>query len=250
VTGPVFDAHFHVFDHPMPGDRGFVPEPFRVADYRARAAALGVVGGVVVAGSMEGADPAPLLAAARALGPGFVVVAQVGPAMDEAGLAALAKCGVRGLRYNLWRGVWSSPSAAAEHAARAAAAAGLHAQVYADAAALTPVVGALGRLPAGLVIDHLGMTEAGLPVVLDLVGAGAKVKASGFGRVELGVERALERIAARDPTALMFGTDLPSVRARRPFAPDDVALVERVLGGGDAARAVLHDNAAAFYLDR
>ncbi len=91
------------------------------------------------------------------------------------------------------------------------------------------------------------MTEAGLPVVLDLVGAGAKVKASGFGRVELGVERALERIAARDGGALMFGTDLPSVRARRAFSPDDVALVGRVLGAA-AARAVLRDNAAAFYL--
>jgi predicted TIM-barrel fold metal-dependent hydrolase len=249
VAGPLFDAHFHVFDHPMPGDRGFVPEPFRVADYRARTATLGVVGGAVVAGSMEGTDPAPLLAAARPLGPGFVVVAQADPAVDEAGMAALAARGVRGLRYNLWRGVWASPAAVAEHAGRAATA-GLHAQVYADAAALAPVAEALGRLPAGLVIDHLGMTEAGLPVVLDLVGAGAKVKASGFGRVELGVERALERIAARDPTALMFGTDLPSVRARRPFSPDDIALVERVLGGGAAARAVLHDNAAAFYLDR
>ncbi len=137
-AGPVFDAHFHVFDHAMPGDRGFVPEPFRAADYRARTAALGVVGGAVVAGSMEGTYPAPLLAAARALGPGFVVVAQADPALDEAGLAALAARGVRGLRYNLWRGVWASPAAVAEHAARAAAAAGLHAQVYADAAALAP----------------------------------------------------------------------------------------------------------------
>jgi predicted TIM-barrel fold metal-dependent hydrolase len=65
--------------------------------------------------------------------------------------------------------------------------------------------------------------------------------------VDLAVERALERIAARDEGALMFGTDLPSVRARRSFSLDDVALVERVLGAA-AARAVLHDNAARFYL--
>ncbi|WP_431272778.1 hypothetical protein [Dankookia sp. P2] len=69
----------------------------------------------------------------------------------------------------------------ADHAARAAGC-GLHAQVYADAAVLAPAAAALSRLPA-LVIDHLGMTEAGLPVVLDLARAGAKVKASGFGRV-------------------------------------------------------------------
>ncbi len=40
----------------------------------------------------------------------------------------------------------------------------------------------------------------------------------------------------------MFGTDLPSVRARRAFSPDDTALVEHVLGAA-AAQAVLHDNA-------
>jgi predicted TIM-barrel fold metal-dependent hydrolase len=110
---------------------------------------------------------------------------------------------------------------------------------------LAPAVDALSRLPA-LVIDHLGMTEAGLPVVLDLARAGAKVKASGFGRVALDVPRALERIAAAAPTALMFGSDLPSVRAARPFAPADIDLLRDVLGEA-LAHAALHDTAAAFY---
>jgi predicted TIM-barrel fold metal-dependent hydrolase len=242
----VIDAHFHIFspDETMPGHAGFVPPSFGVEDYRAQAAALGIVGGVNVAGSVQGGDPRPLLEAAAALGPRFVVVAQADATQDEAAMRALAAAGVRGLRYSLYRGQWEDARAVAAHAARAAAC-GLHAQVYADAVVLAPAMDALARLPA-LVIDHLGMTEAGLPVVLELAAAGAKVKASGFGRVALDVPRALERIAAVAPAALMFGTDLPSVRAARPFAPTDIDLLRRVLGE-ELARAALHDTARAFY---
>ena len=97
-----------------------------------------------------------------------------------------------------------------------------------------------------LSIDHLGMTQAGVPVLLDLVAAGVKVKATGFGRVKMDVARTLEAIAARNPSALMFGTDLPSTRAARPFEPADVDLLRRVLGH-DLARHALWDNARAFY---
>src|SRR4051812_46746844 len=193
---PIIDAHFHIFapGETMPGNAGFVPPPFGIEEYRAHAAALGIVGGVNVAGSVQGADPRPLLEAAAALGPGFVVVAQAEPAQDDAALQALAAAGVRGLRYSLYRGQWSEPREVAAHALRAAGH-GLHAQIYADAAVLAPAADTLAQVPA-LVIDHLGMTEPGLPVVLDLARAGAKVKASGFGRVSLDVPRALERIAA------------------------------------------------------
>jgi predicted TIM-barrel fold metal-dependent hydrolase len=243
---PIFDAHFHIFapEEAMPGHAGFVPPSFGVEAYRAQAAALGITGGVNVAGSVQGGDPRPLLEAAAALGPGFVVVAQADAGQDEAAMRALAASGVRGLRYSLFRDQWADAHSVAEHAARAAGC-GLHAQVYADAAVLAPAAEALSRLPA-LVIDHLGMTEVGLPVVLDLARAGAKVKASGFGRVALDVPRALERIAAVASDALMFGTDLPSVRAARPFVPGDIDLLCDVLGAA-LSRAALHDTAAAFY---
>ena len=44
----------------------------------------------------------------------------------------------------------------------------------------------------------------------------------------------------------MFGTDLPSTRAPRPYRHDDFLLVAETLGN-DAARAVFYDNAAEFY---
>jgi len=97
-----------------------------------------------------------------------------------------------------------------------------------------------------LSIDHLGMTPAGVPVLLDLATAGVKVKATGFGRVTMDVAPVLEAIAARDPSALMFGSDMPSTRAKRAFEAGDIALLRKVIGPVLARRA-LWDNARAFY---
>jgi hypothetical protein len=44
----------------------------------------------------------------------------------------------------------------------------------------------------------------------------------------------------------MFGTDLPSTRAPRPYCDEDFLLVAETLGD-EAARAVFYDNAATFY---
>ncbi|HWL83708.1 MAG TPA: amidohydrolase family protein [Roseomonas sp.] len=241
----IFDAHFHIFDprFPAPGHDGYAPPTFTVAQYRAAVAELGVTGGVLVAASTHGLDPTPLLAALEELGPGFVAVAAADPAMSDDRLRELAARGVRGLRFNLYRNmVDGPPEVALDFADHAHALAGLHAQLYADAAALRPLLPRLRAMAGRLVIDHLGMTEAGLPVVLELAAAGTKVKATGFGRVGLAVAPALERIAAVAPGALIFGTDLPSTRARRPFESGDMALLRRVAGP-----APLRDNAAAFY---
>lgn len=244
----LIDSHFHVFDprFPSPGNQGFVPDPFPAAEYRHAASALGIVGGVLVAASTHGLDPEPVLSELKELGPRFVAVLNADPAWDDEALRRMAAAGARGLRFNLFRGVSGSVEDALGMARRARDAAGLHAQVYADAATLRPHAAVLAALGNGLVIDHLGMTAEGLPVVLDLVAAGAMVKATGFGRVRLDVPAALERIERQRPGALMFGTDLPSTRAERPFSPSDVLLIRDVLGPERAA-SVLHDAAADFY---
>ncbi|CAM5203566.1 hypothetical protein UACE39S_03205 [Ureibacillus acetophenoni] len=72
------------------------------------------------------------------------------------------------------------------------------------------------KLPA-ISIDHLGLSEEGLPHLLKLVDKGVHVKATGFGRVELNVENALKSIYDTNPDALTFGTDSRITRAKRPF---------------------------------
>lgn len=113
-----------------------------------------------------------------------------------------------------------------------------------DARDLPAVAVTLAALPA-VSIDHLGLHPEGLPHLLALVERGVKVKATGFGRVELDVRETVRAVLDADPTALMAGSDLPSTRARRPFADADPDLLGEAAGphGG----AVFHDHAVAFY---
>lgn len=247
---PVFDSHLHIIDprFPLVENQGYIPPPFTLADYLASARPLGIAGGAVVSGSFHGFDQSYLLAALAALGSGWVGVTQVPATIADEEIARLSQAGVRGLRFNMFRGRIDSVDELVSLATRAHAAGQWHPEIYADAAALAPHVGALQRLPIPLVIDHLGMTEAGLPVVLDLVSAGAKVKATGFGRVQMDVPRALEAIAKQDPIALVFGTDMPSTRARRPFERGDMELLRQVLGKGLADRALWDNTRLAYRL--
>ena len=187
-----------------------------------------------------------MLATLKALGPGWVGVAQVPADIPDVEIAALSAAGVRALRFNMFRGRIDSVDDLVALATRAHRVGGWHAEIYADAAGLAPHVGRLTKMGVPLSVDHLGMTQAGVPVLLDFVAAGARVKTTGFGRVKMDVPPVLEAIAARDPAALMFGSDMPSTRAKRPFEAADIDLVRRVLGP-DLARRALWDNARAFY---
>jgi predicted TIM-barrel fold metal-dependent hydrolase len=244
----VFDAHFHVMEPAfalVPND-GYVPEPFTADDYSGRTGPLGVTGGAVVAASFQ-AGRAWLLDALERLGPRFVGVAEARPDLTDADVRALDRAGVRAVRVNLHRGGRAALDGLEALAARVHAVAGWHVEVYAGGRTMAELEDRLGALPQ-LVVDHLGLDRAALPVLLRLVARGARVKATGFGRVDLDVPATLRAIAAADPRALLFGTDLPSTRAARPFADADVDLIRATLGA--AAPAVLRDNALALYRPR
>ena len=72
------------------------------------------------------------------------------------------------------------------------------------------------------------------------------MKASGFGRVDFDVAKALRDLYSANPASLMFGTDLPSTRAARPYSESDLQLVINTLGDIGAKR-VLYQNAVEFY---
>lgn len=247
---PLFDAHFHVVDprFPLLANEGFVPDPFTVEDYRRRTAKLAVTGGAVVAGSFQGTDRAFLKDALEKLGPTFVGVVQLPFDVTKAELAELDRAGVRAVRLTVRRGASAEPKALERFGKRLHDEVGWHLEVYAGADALEALFSTLEALPK-LSIDHLGLEAKARPLVLKLAAKGAQVKASGFGRVDFDVAKALREIAAVNPASLVFGTDLPSTRAPRPFRDEDVALVRTALGESGARRA-LHDNARAFYRPR
>jgi predicted TIM-barrel fold metal-dependent hydrolase len=247
VTAALFDAHLHIIDprFALVANQGFVPEPFTVADYRARTAHLAVVGGAVVAGSFQAFDQAWLRAALAGLGPGFAGVAQLPASVPDAEVLSLHAAGVRAVRFNLYRGGAERLGDLDALARRVWDLAGWHAELYLDARDLPELEPRLAALPK-VSIDHLGMSGAGRDALLRLVAHGARVKATGFGRVNLDVAATLRAVHATNPGALLAGTDLPSTRAQRPFADADLELIAEALGS-EAAPAVLHDNARAFY---
>jgi predicted TIM-barrel fold metal-dependent hydrolase len=244
---PIFDAHCHIIDprFPLVENQGYLPPAFTVDDYRAQAAPLGIAGGAIVSGSFQEFDQDYLINALARLGPSYVGVTQFPAATLDETIRDLARRGVRAVRFNLRRGGSEGIEALEAMARRVHDLAAWHVELYADAAGLAALAPRLRRLPR-LVIDHLGLSAEGLPILLDLVEHGIIVKATGFGRVALDVPKAMTAITAINPAALIFGTDLPSTRARRPFAADDIDLVIETLGP-DLARRVLYDNAVALY---
>lgn len=243
----IFDAHLHVIDprFPLVPNEGYLPEPFTTGEYLERVDGLGVVGGAVVSGSFQAFDTSYLVEALKGLGPSFVGVAQLPVSVPDEEVIRLHEAGVRAVRFNIQRG-GSEPAENLERLARRVyEIAGWHSELYAGSDRLAELEGTLRRLPS-LSVDHLGLSRSGLGTLLGLVERGARVKATGFGRLDFDPGAAMREISAANPDALIFGTDLPSTRARRPFRDEDVEIVVDALGEG-LARKALHDNAVNFY---
>ena len=252
-TRPVFDAHLHIVDprFPLVENNGYLPDPFTVDDYREANAHLtphgfAVRGGAVVSGSFQAFDQGYLVDALAQLGPGFAGVTQLPVEVEDQEIDRLHAAGVRAVRFNVARGGSAALDDLEHLAQRVHDRAGWHAELYIDARTIDDdLARRIAALPA-VSIDHLGMHEDGLPQLLRLVEQGVKVKATGFGRIDMDPAAAIRAIVDADPTALMVGTDLPSTRARRPFAPQDLDLIRGVLTPPEQS-AVFWDNAAAFY---
>ena len=244
---PLFDAHFHVIDprFTLVPNRGYLPDRYTVSDYRERMAAYDLRGGAVVSGSFQQFDQDYLVDALERLGRNFVGVTQLPASASDEELEELHQYGVRAVRFNVKRGGSEDISHLDAMARRIHDLHGWHVELYIDARELTPLLDTLVGLPA-VAIDHLGLSAEGLENLLWLAERGVRIKASGFGRVDFDVREALRNLFAANPDSLMFGTDLPSTRAARPYSDRDFQLVVDTLGD-TAARRVLHDNAAAFY---
>jgi predicted TIM-barrel fold metal-dependent hydrolase len=243
----IFDAHFHIIDprFSLVPNRGYLPDRYTINDYRERTKEYDIRGGAIVSGSFQAFDQDYLVDALSRLGPGFVGVTQLPATVSDADILELDKTGVRAIRFNLKRGGSEQVTYLDSMARRVHELAGWHTELYADAQELEDLVTVLIALPA-VSIDHLGLSAAGFKILLNLAEHGIRVKATGFGRVDFSVGDALKALYAANPDSLMFGTDLPSTRANRPFSDRDYQLVGEALGG-QAAERVFWSNAARFY---
>jgi predicted TIM-barrel fold metal-dependent hydrolase len=242
-----FDCHFHIIDKnfPLVPNQGFMPDAFTSDDYLARLKAVDLCGGAVVSGSFQAFDQSYLFHALKVLGPSFVGVTQVRQTVSDQELEELNRAGVRAVRFNIRRGGSEDIHHLERMARRVHELVGWHIELYVDSTELADLFETLVSLPA-VSIDHLGLSKAGFPTLLKLAEEGVRVKATGFGRVDFDVRPVLADLYAANPRALMFGTDLPSTRAPRPYRDEDYTLVLETLGE-EKAGDVFYKNAIEFY---
>ena len=245
----IFDAHFHIidFDFPIKENQGYMPSSYVVEDYQTEVKDLNVRGGAIVSGSFQGFDQGYLLKALEQLGPTYCGVTQVPSTITDEEIIELNNKGVKALRFNIKRGGSEDISKIDYFARRVYDLVGWHSELYIDSKNLPEMVSTIEKLPA-ISIDHLGLSEEGLPHVLKLVDQGVRVKATGFGRVELHVKNALQQIYNTNPDALMFGTDLPSTRAKRRFERADIELIQSIFDE-KATDKILYTNAQKWYFN-
>lgn len=242
-----FDAHFHIIDYrfPIVPNHGYLPPEFDVQAYKKRTKHYSIAGGAIVSGSFQAFDQNYLVCALKSLGVNFVGVTQLPVHVSDDEIINLDRQGIRGLRFNLRRGSSVEVAELKNMAARVFEIAGWHIELYIESHKLNPLLQVIAQLPS-VSIDHLGLSQTGFPSLLNLVAKGVKIKATGFGRVDFAVLPALKQIASINPDALMFGTDLPSTRAPRPFLDEDLQLINDNFTK-DLAEKILYQNALDFY---
>ncbi len=243
----IFDSHFHIIDKNFPLIKlnNYLPPKFTVDNYIDRTRDLNIKAGALVAGSFQGFEKDYMLSALKQLGSGFVGTIQIPATEPDENILELDKEGIRGVRFNINAGGSEKLDNIEKLANRVYELCGWHVELHINSSEIVNLYSLLSGLPS-LSIDHLGYTKSGFDTLLKLVEKGVKVKASGFGRVEFDVAAALKEIYSVDKNALMFGTDLPSTRAPRPFMDSDIDLIRETFDDKNCNQ-ILYENAAAFY---
>jgi predicted TIM-barrel fold metal-dependent hydrolase len=244
----VFDTHLHIIDKgfPLISNQGYIPDYFSCKDYLKSVDSLDVIGGAIVSGSFQGFDQSYLIDAIKTLGENFVGVTQLPYDTSDEEIIRLNELGVRALRFNVNRGGSEDISRLDYFSRRVYELVNWHTELYINSNQLSEVITIIERLPA-VSIDHLGLSKRGFMDLLSLVEKGIKVKATGFGRIDFDPIEAIKTIYSLNPDALMFGTDLPSTRAERPFQLSDIDLIINALEEQQAEK-VLYKNALNWYL--
>jgi len=243
----LFDSHFHIIDpdFPLIRNQGFLPDPYNTDAYTAETQTYSLAGGAIVSGSFQGFDQGYLVRALQQLGAGFVGVTQLPLDVSDEEILKLDQCGVAAVRFNLKRGCVDDLSQIDYFARRVHALAGWHSEFYVDANSLPEVRGLIAALPCA-VVDHLGLEHANKRIIAGLCDKGVYVKAPGFGRIDFDPFPLMQTLHAINPASLVFGTDLPSTRAKRPYAHQDYLNVLAHFDRSDAER-ILYQNAIELY---
>lgn len=243
----IFDAHFHIIDfkYPIVENNGYLPPKYDVLDYRKSKDELGITKGAIVSGSFQSFDQSYLVNALDSLGDGFYGVANIPIDITNKEIQVLTEKNVTAVRFNLKRG-GSAPINHLEYLSnKLFEEFGWHTEFYLDSKDLKVLKPYLDKIQS-FSIDHLGLSDKGISELYSWVEKGVKVKATGFGRVDFDPINVMKQIHQINPKALMFGTDLPSTRAKTPFSKADINRIQDHFSEEDQ-NCIFFDNANNWY---
>ena len=259
------DCHMHLYDDRYPAAPGakLLPPNASLDDYQQLQALLGLQRMVIVTPSTYGTDNRCLLDGLARSGGQARGVAVIDRSITEAELQKLHKAGVRGIRFNLSYG--GADLADLEPLAARVDELGWNVQVVAPGNQLVELESRLQRLPARLVIDHLGhvpqpegVNSQAFAVVTRLLDGGRTwVKLSGpYIRSRSGppdyadVSAVARELVRRHPERLLWGSDWPHPTVATGNKPDDGQLFDLLVDWAPDDRvrtAILRDNPVSLY---
>ncbi|WP_109436089.1 amidohydrolase [Aquimarina sp. AU119] len=222
----IFDAHFHIInpDFPLVENNGYLPPAFTVENYKQQTKEFNSVGGAIVSGSFQAFDQEYLIHALQKVGNNYVGVANIPFNLADEELRRLQNSNIVAVRFNLKRGGSETIDKLPQLSNKLFDDYGWHTELYVDAKNLKELNPLLSKIQK-FSIDHLGLSKEGLPELYAWVEKGVRVKATGFGRVNFNPIPVMRQIYDINPKALLFGTDLPSTRAKIPFSQKDINII-------------------------
>ncbi|VTU31973.1 amidohydrolase family protein [Variovorax sp. PBL-E5] len=264
------DAHCHVFGpaakFPFAPERKYTPcdaskeQLFALRDH------LGFERNVIVQATCHGNDNRALVDALAHSGGRARGVASVARDVSDDQLRMLHAAGVRGVRFNFLRRLADfTPREVLSNIAERVAPLGWHVVVYFEAQDLPGLWDFFTRLPATVVVDHMGRPDVGQPIdgpqferfvrlmqehpnVWSKVSCPERLSVSGPPTYDDVVPFA-RRLVERFPDRVLWGTDWPHPNLKSHM-PDDGTLVDmipRIAPSAALQRQLLVDNPMRLY---
>ncbi|MGK0387662.1 MAG: putative TIM-barrel fold metal-dependent hydrolase [Maribacter sp.] len=223
----LFDSHFHIINpkYPLFENNGYLPPNFTIENYQETTKKLGITGGAIVSGSFQKFDQEYLVDSLGKLGENYFGVANIPIKMEQAELNILNKSNIVAVRFNLKRGGSEGINNLVKLSNRLLQKYNWHTELYVDSKDLKELNPILMKIPK-FSIDHLGLSIKGISSLYHWAEKGVKIKATGFGRIDFAPIPIMKKIYNINPHSLMFGTDLPSTRAKNPFTVKDIKLIK------------------------
>ncbi len=222
-----------------------MPSEFKISDYFSFLSSYELMGGAVVSGSFQEFDQTYLIDALRILGKKFVGVTQIPANYPEEKILTLDQHGIKAVRFNIKRGGSALISDLEYLSHKVYSLCGWHTELYIDAVDLNIIEKQVLRIPK-CSIDHLGLSKSGIPYLQKMIEKGVYVKATGFGRIDFDPIPVIKNFLKINPYSVMFGTDLPSTRAKKPFSCNDIAIIQTHFAE-DECKKIFYENALKFY---